>query len=145
MIFAWETEHMRIISLFTWPIWGFRAEFQFRGDYGSWAPGITPSDREVVHQYQPTAGTLQNRKSKVVHVQATKAYGRVEIKLHSFLTSVLNGSEWSASCTGRFTLGTHWTGGWMSPRTVVDALETREFASFCEESKHDPKVFQPVA
>jgi len=32
---------------------------------------------------------------KVVHVQAMKAYGRVELRLHSLLTSALDGSECS--------------------------------------------------
>jgi hypothetical protein len=39
--------------------------------------------------------------------------GGVEIQLHAFLTSILDGGEWSASRSGRFTpreraLGTHW-------------------------------------
>jgi hypothetical protein len=37
------------------------------------------------------------------------------------LTSALDGSEWSASHTGRFipkekAPGTHWIGGWVGPR-----------------------------
>jgi len=37
------------------------------------------------------------------------------------LTSAVDGSEWSASCTSRFTPrqrdpGTHWIGGWVGPR-----------------------------
>ena len=39
---------------------------------------------------------------KIVLVQAYKAYEGVEVELHSFLTSVLNGSEWSDSCFGPF-------------------------------------------
>jgi hypothetical protein len=44
------------------------------------------------------------------------------------LTSALGGGEWSASRPGRFTPrerapGTHWIGGWMGPRAVVDALQ----------------------
>jgi hypothetical protein len=31
-----------------------------------------------------------------------KRYGIVEVKLHSFLSSVLDGGEWSASGSGRF-------------------------------------------
>jgi hypothetical protein len=31
-----------------------------------------------------------------------KTYGRVEVYLHEFLTSTLDGGEWSASRTGRF-------------------------------------------
>jgi len=41
----------------------------------------------------------------------------------SILTSVLDGSEWSAARPGRFTLrerapGTHWIGGWVGPRAA---------------------------
>jgi hypothetical protein len=41
------------------------------------------------------------------------------------LTSELDGGEWSASRTGRFTPrkrapGTHWIGGWVGPRAVLD-------------------------
>jgi hypothetical protein len=43
------------------------------------------------------------------------------------VTSALDGGEWSASRTGRFTprersTGTHWIGGWMGPRAVLDAV-----------------------
>jgi hypothetical protein len=33
----------------------------------------------------------------------TKAYWGVEVQLHAFLTSALDGGEWSASRPGRFT------------------------------------------
>jgi hypothetical protein len=43
------------------------------------------------------------------------------------LTSALDGIEWSASRFDRFTpkesaRGTHWTGGWVGPRAVLDAV-----------------------
>jgi hypothetical protein len=43
------------------------------------------------------------------------------------LTSALDGGEWSASCPGRFTPkerapGTHWIGGWVGPRAVLDVV-----------------------
>jgi hypothetical protein len=55
------------------------------------------------------------------------------------LTSVLDGGEWSDSRTGRFTpreraLGTHWIGGWMGPRAVLDAVVKRKILSPCQES-----------
>jgi hypothetical protein len=34
-----------------------------------------------------------------------KAYGRVDIEIHIFLTSELVGGKWSASIAGRFTPG----------------------------------------
>jgi hypothetical protein len=48
-----------------------------------------------------------------------------------FLTSELDGGEWSASHPGRFTSGeiapgTHWIGGWMGPRDGLDAVEKTE-------------------
>jgi len=44
--------------------------------------------------------------------------GEWRYKLHAFLTSALDGGEWSASRPGHFTLrekapGTHWIGGWL--------------------------------
>jgi hypothetical protein len=56
-----------------------------------------------------------------------KTYGGVDI----FLTSVLVGSEWSASYPSHFTprervSGTHWTGGWVGPRTSLDNVEKIE-------------------
>jgi hypothetical protein len=51
----------------------------------------------------------------------------VDIQLHTFLTSVLDGDEWSASRPGRFTPGegahgTHWLGGWVGSRAVLDTV-----------------------
>jgi hypothetical protein len=47
------------------------------------------------------------------------------------LTLALVGGERSASRSGRFSPeerapGTHWTGGWVSPRTGLDDVEGRE-------------------
>jgi hypothetical protein len=43
------------------------------------------------------------------------------------LNSALDGGEWSASRPVRFTFrerapGTHWIGGWVGPRAVLDAV-----------------------
>jgi hypothetical protein len=45
-----------------------------------------------------------------------------------FLTSALDGGEWSASRPGRLSPGerapgTHWAGGWMGPRAGLDIME----------------------
>jgi hypothetical protein len=45
-----------------------------------------------------------------------------------FLTSALDGGEWSASRPGSFTTGerspdTHWIGGWVDPRDGLDAVK----------------------
>jgi hypothetical protein len=47
-----------------------------------------------------------------------KEYGGVDVVIHIFLTSALDGGEWSASRPSRFfpresVPGTHWIGGWM--------------------------------
>jgi hypothetical protein len=56
-----------------------------------------------------------------------KAYGAVELQLHAFLTSALDGGEWPASIPGRFVpreraLGTYWRGGCVGPRADLDAV-----------------------
>jgi hypothetical protein len=70
-----------------------------------------------------------------------KAYWRVKVYLHAFLTSALDGGEWSASRSGPFTPGTHWIGGWMDPRA--------EHGSEEKNSQHvtglEPPIIQPVA
>jgi hypothetical protein len=55
--------------------------------------------------------------------QTMKTYEEVEVKLHAFLTSPLDGGEWSAWRSGRFISDrrspcTHWIGGWVG-HTVV--------------------------
>jgi hypothetical protein len=60
-----------------------------------------------------------------------KAYGRVDLYIHIFLTSALAEGEWSASRPGRFTpgewtLGTHWI-GWVDPRAGLDEVKKRKF------------------
>jgi hypothetical protein len=61
-----------------------------------------------------------------------KAYRRVETQLFLFLTSALDGSEWSASHLCRFTPGerhssTLGAGAWMGSRTSLDFLEKIKF------------------
>jgi hypothetical protein len=52
----------------------------------------------------------------------------VDAEIHIFLTSALDGGEWSTSRPGRFTPGerdpgTHWIGGWVGLRAGLDDLE----------------------
>jgi hypothetical protein len=66
------------------------------------------------------------------------------------LTSTLDGGEWSASRTGRFTLrerapGTHWIGGWVGPRNSLDTVSKRNIPSPRQESNSDHTIVQPVA
>jgi hypothetical protein len=63
-----------------------------------------------------------------------------------FFTSALDGAEWSASYNGHLTPGvrapgTHWTGGWVSPR---DRLDRREKILSFPLLGTEP-VIQPVA
>jgi hypothetical protein len=56
---------------------------------------------------------------------AMEAYWGVEVKLHAFLTSALDGDEWSASRLGRFTPrervpDNHWRWGWVGPRAGLE-------------------------
>jgi hypothetical protein len=55
------------------------------------------------------------------------------------LTSALDGDEWSASHLSRFTPrerapGTHWIGGWLVPRAILDTVVKRKIRSPCQES-----------
>jgi hypothetical protein len=66
------------------------------------------------------------------------------------LTSALDGGEWSASRPGRFTsrervLGTRWIGGWVGPRSVLDAVVKRKIPSPRRESNPRTPIVQPVA
>jgi hypothetical protein len=52
----------------------------------------------------------------------------VDVESHTFLTSALDGGEWSASRSGRFiprdnVPSTYFIGGWVGPRTSLDDVE----------------------
>jgi hypothetical protein len=66
------------------------------------------------------------------------------------LTSALDGDEWSASRPGRFiprerVPGTHWIGGWVGPRAVLDAVVKRKIPSPLRESSPRTPIIQTVA
>jgi hypothetical protein len=71
-------------------------------------------------------GKLSQRLTK--H-HAMKTYWGMEVDLHAFFTSALDGGEWSVSRPGRFTYrgapGTHWIGGWVGPRAGLDMASKR--------------------
>jgi hypothetical protein len=67
---------------------------------------------------------------------------------HAFLTSALDGNEWSASCPNCFTSekrtpSTHLIGDWAGPRTGLDViLKKKEFLP-CPCWKPNPQSFIP--
>jgi hypothetical protein len=68
--------------------------------------------------------------------------------MHS-LTLALDGGEWSASRPGRFTPrerapGTHWIGGWVGHRAILDAVVKRKIPSLHQESNPRTPIVQPV-
>jgi hypothetical protein len=86
----------------------------------------------------------------LIEHHAMKAYWGSEGKLHALLTSALDGGEWSASRTGRFTPrerapGTHWIGGRVGPRAVLDAVVNRKIPSPHPETNPRTPIVQPVA
>jgi hypothetical protein len=111
----------------------------------------------------PTVGSIQHNSSVMnestfvtikVHVlnQAPRHEGVLgEWKYSSThsLTSALDGGEWSASRLGRFTRrerapGTHWIGGWVGSRAVLEAVVKRKIPSPRRESKPRTPIVQPV-
>jgi hypothetical protein len=57
-------------------------------------------------------------------------HGGVEAYIHATIAFAIDNGEWSASRSGLFTSGetgasTHWTGGWMGPRTGLDAAKAK--------------------
>jgi hypothetical protein len=66
------------------------------------------------------------------------------------LTSALDGGEWSASRPGRFTPrerapSTHWIGGWVDSRAVLDAVVKRKIPTLRRDSNNRTPIVQPVA
>jgi hypothetical protein len=63
--------------------------------------------------------------------------------IHS-LTSALDGGEWSASCSCRFSSrerapGTHWIGGWVDPNAILDAVVKKKFPVPAENRTLEPR------
>jgi hypothetical protein len=59
-----------------------------------------------------------------------KTFSWVEVYLHAFLTSALDGSEWSAwrpdrSSSGKIVPNTDWIGSWVGPRGNVDSVRKK--------------------
>jgi len=78
-----------------------------------------------------------------------KAYGKVEVHLHSFLISVLDGAEGSALPQPLNPCGSsNWyplKGGWMGAGAGQDVVMKRNICCWHPESTHNSSVAQPVA
>jgi hypothetical protein len=75
--------------------------------------------------------SLENVSCALIKLHAMKTKGAVEVQLHAFLTSPLDGDECSASRSGLFNLtertpNNHWIGECVGPRTGIDAMVKRE-------------------
>jgi hypothetical protein len=69
--------------------------------------------------------------------------------MHS-LTSTLDGGDWSAPRLDRFTPrerapSTHWIGGWVSPKAVLDTVVKRKIPSPSRESNPRTPIVQSLA
>jgi hypothetical protein len=83
------------------------------------------------------------KKNLKLSLHANRAYGEVEVRLHEFLTSALDGGEWSSLLRGRFTRrgrgwapDTVWIGSWMDPTAGLEAWEEGEIFCPYRESNH---------
>jgi hypothetical protein len=83
--------------------------------------------REYIYTYPPYWRSFTRLCWDRVKLPLCLKIGAVEVQLHVFLISALDGGEWSASWPGCFILGvrvpaTHWIGGWVGPRAGLDAV-----------------------
>lgn len=62
---------------------------------------------------------------EVTPLYAIMSYKGVEIKLHSFLTSAVNGGEKLASHVGRCSSHTHRIRDWVGPTVCLDPVNKR--------------------
>jgi hypothetical protein len=104
-----------------------------------------PTQRPGLYLHSPSTHSWRVKRKRgkgsllLTKYHAMKMYWGVEVYLHAFLTSALDGGEWSALRPGRFTHrkrapGTHWIGGWVGPRAVLDTVVKRKIPSLHRES-----------
>ena len=56
-------------------------------------------------------------------VKFAKVYGGMDVELHLFVTSALDGIDWSSSVTGERIFSTHRRRGWLSPRAGLETMQ----------------------
>jgi len=78
------------------------------------------SDLGVSCEYVTTG---KKKKPKMSLSTPWRHIGRAELQLYSFLTSVLDGGEWSTLRPGGFNLWIHWRGGWVGPRAGLNDFD----------------------
>ena len=117
-------------------------EFASRHSSGIWNLVVAPRFR--------TCGSLTWRRVKVVLVFGMKAC-RVEVRLHTFLTSPLTAVEWWTSRLGRFSpwRKSPWRGlkqeAKVGPQAFLEDLEKVKISWSYRESNRDCTVVQPSA
>jgi hypothetical protein len=72
-----------------------------------------------------------------------ETFGYTLAWFHVLLTSALDGGEWWASRTGRFTpreraAGIHWIGGWVGSRAGMDTMTKRKKSHHCPRRELNP-------
>jgi hypothetical protein len=94
---------------------------------------------------------MKNIKSKAVPLHAMVVLGgERRYSSYSFLTSALDGGEWSAPRPGRALPhgkdpGTHYTGGWVGLKAGLDTEARGKILCPCRGSNPDRPVVQSVA
>jgi len=73
----------------------------------------------------------------------------VDVEFHIFLTSALDGGEWSTSRPGRFipretAFCTDWIGDCVGPRVGLDTVVKRKIPSPFRDLNHDQPVRSPA-
>jgi hypothetical protein len=146
----WLTVH---ISCWDW-LWDF--EIHWLGQLAWWGIFTIITLRKHNHKYIWSCYKGKGKgNGKVVPVllQSTMPWRRIGewrySSTHS-LTSALDGGKWSASRPSRFTPkerapGTHWIGGWVGPRAVLDAVVKRKIPSPRRKSNPRTLIVEPVA
>jgi hypothetical protein len=102
------------------------------------------------YEYSPVRSQRQCLvvKKKSPATRHDGAWGEKRYSSYSFLTSTLDGGEWSASrprfTPGERTPGTHCTGGWVGPRAGLDTEDRGKILCLCRGLNPDRPVVQSV-